>query len=104
MLRSHSGFNNTSVWYFGIAVKMAEANKLAAQYGDLLLTIVRTGTSWRVRVQEVDDPESALSSGIDYQTIERAKEGAVSVALELFGTGIPEQKLNWQPTNDSVSE
>lgn len=83
---------------------MAEANKLAAQYGDLLLTIVRTGTSWRVGVQEVDDPESALSSGIDYPTIERAKEGAVSVALELFGTSIPKQKLNWQPTKDSVSE
>ena len=82
---------------------MAEADKLSAKYEDLLLTIVRSGTSWRVRVQEVDDPDSVLSSGIDYPTVESAKEGAVSVALELFGTGIPKQELKWQPTKDSIS-
>lgn len=83
---------------------MADADKLSAKYEDLLLTIVRTGTCWRVRVQEVDDPSSVLSSGSDYPTIERAKEGAVLVALELFGTGIPKQELNWQPAKDFVSE
>ena len=65
---------------------MSQADKLSAKYKDLLLTVVQHRTSWQVRVQELADPGSALPDGIAYPTIERAKEGAVSVAPELFGT------------------
>jgi len=76
---------------------MSEANNFWARSDDLLLTITKHGASWRVRVEEADDPSSALSGGSDYPSVERAKEGAISIALELFGTEITAAQLTWQP-------
>ena len=76
---------------------MSEANNFLARSDDLLLTISKHGAYWRVRVEEADNPSSALSGGTDYPSVERAKEGAISIALELFGTEITATELKWQP-------
>jgi hypothetical protein len=78
---------------------MSETNNLRARSGDLLLTIDKRGTSWQVCVEEADDPNSALSGGTDYSSVEKAKEGAISIALELFGTKITAAELNWEPVS-----
>ena len=80
---------------------MPEADKLSARYEDLILTIIRHGAHWRVRVQELDDQGSGLSDGIDYPSVETAQEGAISVASELFGTGVSAKELAWRPMEDS---
>ncbi len=82
----------------GLEVEMHGANGFSARFDDLLLTITPHGESWRAKVEEAGDPRGALSSGTDYASVERAKQGAVSIALELFGTGIPAEELKWQPT------
>jgi hypothetical protein len=79
---------------------MSNANRFSARYGDLLLAITQQGAFWRVRVEEADDPNSALSGGIDYPSVEKAKRGAISIALELFGTAVPAEELEWRPTSD----
>jgi hypothetical protein len=81
---------------------MGDASKFAARYEDLLLTATRYGALWRVRVEEADVPNSALSGGAEYPTVERAKQGAISIALELFGTDIPAEALEWQPIDDPL--
>jgi hypothetical protein len=83
---------------------MGDANKFSARYEDLLLTITQHGAFWRVRVEEADDPDSALSGGIDYPSVDRAKQGAISLALELFGTGVQAEELQWQPINDPLGD
>ena len=79
---------------------MSEANNFLAKSDDLLLTITKHGASWRVCVEEAGDPSSALSGGTDYPSVERAKEGAISIALELFGTEITAAELKWQPISN----
>jgi hypothetical protein len=78
---------------------MSDAKEFWAKSDDLLLTVTRHGQSWRVRVEEVDDPSSSLSGGTDYPSVERAKGGAILIALELFGTAITAAELKWQPTS-----
>lgn len=79
---------------------MADSNSFAARYDDLLLIVTRDGALWRIRVEEADVPNSALSGGVEYPTVERAKQGAISIALELFGTDIPIGELEWRPIDD----
>jgi hypothetical protein len=82
---------------------MRDTNRFSAKFDDLLLTVFQHGTTWRVCVEEVGEPDSSLSGGMDYSSIERAKQGAVSIALELFGTGVPAEQLDWQPSGDPSS-
>jgi hypothetical protein len=78
---------------------MAEADRLSAKFEDLLFSIRLRGQFWRVQVEIIGDPDSALSGGQDYPTLARAKEGARSLALELFGTAVTGPDLNWEPTD-----
>jgi hypothetical protein len=68
---------------------------------DLLLTVTRHGEYWRARVEEIGDPDSGLSDSTDYASLDRAKRAAVTIALDLFGTSVPEQELEWRPTPTS---
>ncbi len=83
---------------------MTDTNTCIARYEDLLLTVARYGAFWGVSVKETDDPSSALSGGVEYPSLERAKAGAISTALELFGTDIPEEILVWQANDGSLLE
>jgi sigma54-dependent transcription regulator len=68
----------------------ATNRNLLQMMGDKLfrsdLTITQHESLWRARVEENDDPTSALSDGTDYVSPERAKRGAVTIAQELFGS------------------
>ena len=77
---------------------MSDASSVSAKFDDLLLTITRHDECWRARVEEIDDPNSALSDGTDYASADRAKRGAVTIAEELFGTEVREEELEWRPT------
>ena len=77
---------------------MLEPDRLSTMLEDLLLSVARHGQFWRVQVEVIGDPGSALSGGQDFPTLERAKEGPDRVALELFGTAVPGPDLDWQPT------
>lgn len=80
------------------AQMMSEANVASAKFGDLLLTITRYGECWRAHVKEVDDPDGGLSDGTDHASPDRAKRASVAIARELFGTNVPEERLEWRPT------
>jgi hypothetical protein len=77
---------------------MFEAEAISAKFDDFLLTVFRHDSTWRVRVEELNYPNTALSGGIDYPSIEKAKKGAASIAVELFGTAVPPEELDWQAT------
>ena len=76
---------------------MKDSESFAARFEDLLLRIAQDGVCWRATVEEADDPSSALSDGTGYGTINGAKQGAVSIALELFGTRVSPHRLEWRP-------
>jgi len=57
---------------------MIDANSVSAKFDDLLLTITRHDECWRARVEEIDDPKSALSDGTDYASTNRAKLAVTS--------------------------
>lgn len=80
---------------------MRDANSIWSRFEDLLLTITRHEGLWRARVEDNDDPTSALSDGTDYVSPERAKRGAVAIAQELFGTNVPQEELEWQTIDQS---
>jgi hypothetical protein len=75
---------------------MSDVNSASAKFADLVLTIIRHDQSWRARVEEIDNPSSALSDGTEYASPDRAKRGAVAIANELFGTNVPEEGLEWR--------
>lgn len=82
---------------------MTSEKQISARFDDLLLTVIAHDQHWRARVEEIGDPDSAISGGIEYQSIERAKQGAIGIALELFGTRVPPDELEWQPTPDPTA-
>ncbi len=75
---------------------MSDANVSSAKFEDLLLSIARSGEYWRARVEEIDDPNSGLSDGIDHESPGKAKRGAMDIARELFGTNVREEELDWR--------
>jgi len=77
---------------------MYDTDMVSANFEDLLLTITKHGEYWRARVEEIDDPDSALTDGTDYASPDRAKRGAMTIALDLFGTSVPEEELQWRST------
>ena len=85
-------------------IEMGDANRFQTTYEDLVLTITRHGAFWRVRVEQADDPDSALSGGTNYPSADRTKQGAISIALELFGTGVRAEELEWQAINGPISD
>jgi hypothetical protein len=70
----------------------------SAIFEDLRLIVVRHGEHWRASVEEIDDPNSRLSDGTDYRELDQAKRAAVTIARDLFGTDVPEHRLEWLGT------
>jgi hypothetical protein len=79
------------------AILMSDEDVASATADDLLLTITRQGEYWRARVEEIGDPDSGLSDSTDYASLDRAKRAAVTIALDLFGTSVAEEELEWRP-------
>ena len=71
------------------------AEKFCARFADLLLTIEGSGGNWIAHVEEVGYPDNAFGS-TEYPTAELAKQEAISIARELFGTGVTDD-LAWLP-------
>lgn len=82
---------------------MRDAISASARFEDLLLRITRQNAYWKASVEEIDDPASVLSNGTEYASPERAKRGALDIALELFGTNVPEEELTWHTNEESIS-
>lgn len=82
---------------------MTESITVSARFEDLLLIVTRDENAWRARVEEGNDPTSALSDGGLYASSDRAKAAAVSIALELFGTIVPPDELRWHWSNEHDS-
>jgi len=75
---------------------MSEEHRSWAEWGDLLLSVMKHDLFWRVRVEVQGDPDSAISDGTNYETSTRAQKAAVEIAHELFGTNVIEEELKWQ--------
>ena len=48
---------------------MLKADRLSTKFEDLLLSVARQGQFWRVQVEVIGDPDSALSGGQDFPTL-----------------------------------